>query len=84
MMRCLLLGLALICGCSKSDKEYTVFPIDEAPSGMLEIAQKELPDVTFDTARKLKNGNVELRGKNKKGKVREVEFDSTGNVVEIE
>jgi hypothetical protein len=46
--------------------------------------QKELPDVTFDTARKLSNGILEVRGKNKAGKVREVEFDRAGKIVEIE
>jgi hypothetical protein len=43
-----------------------------------------LPEVKFDHARKLSNGNYEIRGKAKNGKVREVEVNSIGEVVEIE
>ncbi len=68
------------------DKEGVAMavPFDQVPKEWLERAQKELPDVTFDSARKRKNGNLEVRGKAKNGKVREVEFDSAGKVVEIE
>lgn len=68
------------------DKEgiATAVPFDQVPKEWLAVAQQKLPDVKFDTARKRKNGNLEVRGKDKNGKVREVEFDSKGEVVEIE
>jgi hypothetical protein len=50
----------------------------------LKTAKEKLPEVTFDHARKLPNGNYEIRGKAKNGKVREVELNPAGEVVEIE
>ncbi len=53
----------------------------------MEIARKELPGITFDTAYKLKvdgKDAFEIRGKNKQGKIREVELSATGEVLEIE
>ena len=51
---------------------------------MLKAAQKELPEVTFDNAVKHSDGSYEVRGKDPKGKVRDVEFSATGEITEIE
>jgi hypothetical protein len=59
-------------------------PLDQVPQPFLKTAKETLPEVTFDHARKLPNGNYEIRGKAKNGKVREVELNSSGEVVEIE
>ena len=58
--------------------------LKEVPEPLVKKAQETLPEVKFDHARKLSNGNYEIRGKAKNGKVREVEVNSTGEVVEIE
>jgi hypothetical protein len=47
-------------------------------------AQETLPNVKFDHARKLPDGNYEIRGKEKNGKVREVEVTPSGEVIDIE
>ena len=62
-------------------------PLDKLPAGSLETARKKLPAVTFDRARKIKfNGQeaYEIIGKDKRGKTREVEVSTTGQVLEIE
>jgi hypothetical protein len=82
MLRVLLLCLLLVCGCKK--EEAVPMPFDQVPKELVDKAQKDMPDVAFDTARKLSNGNIELRGKNKQGKVREVEFNPAGEIVERE
>ena len=62
-------------------------PLDKLPPGSMEAAAKALPDVKFDQARKAKfNGQdaYDIRGKDKRGKVREVEVSITGQVFERE
>jgi hypothetical protein len=53
----------------------------------MEAARKQLPDLTFDTAYKMKvqgKDAYEIRGKDKRGKIREVELSPTGEVLAIE
>jgi hypothetical protein len=76
--------LAMALGCGANSPKNVAVPLDEVPPAMLERAKQELPDVKFDTAWRLPSGNYELRGKNKRGKIREVEFSSGGEIVEIE
>jgi hypothetical protein len=45
---------------------------------------RELPDVTFDRAVIKANGIYEINGKDKKGKVRDVEMTAAGEVTEVE
>jgi hypothetical protein len=61
-----------------------VVPLEQLPAGFLDTARKELPQVKFDTVWRLKNGNYEIRGRDAKGKVREVELDAKGAVVEVD
>src|SRR5262249_31417259 len=82
MIGALLLALAL--GCGDNTPKSVVVPLEEVPAPLLKKAQQELPNVKFDHARKLPNGNFEIRGKEKSGKVREVQLTPTGEVVEIE
>jgi hypothetical protein len=78
-----LLLLAFVIGCG-SGSQGELVPLDQVPEPMMKTAKEKLPDVTFDHARKLPNGNYEIRGKMKNGKVREVELNPAGEVVEIE
>jgi hypothetical protein len=61
-----------------------VVPLDQVPEPFVKKAKDTLPEVNFDHARRLPNGNYEIRGKMKNGKVREVEVNKSGDVVEIE
>ena len=84
---CLSLTLVLGAGCESRPTPDQIVPMDQVPANLIEIAQKELPGITFDTAYKLKvdgKDAYELRGKNKQGKIREVELSSTGEVLEVE
>jgi hypothetical protein len=83
-MRYFWMALLVTCaiGCGGSQGEMV--PLDQVPQPFLKTAKEKLPEVTFDHARKLPNGNYEIRGKAKNGKVREVELNSSGEVVEIE
>ena len=81
-----LFGVILACllvGCGERTKDKLI-SIDDVPKNILKIAKEKLPDVTFDQAVKKSNGVLEIRGKDKKGKVRDVEFSPSGEVVEIE
>jgi len=58
--------------------------ISDVPAAFMETARKELPDVAFDEAWVKKNGTLEIRGKAKNGKVREIEIRPDGSIEEIE
>jgi hypothetical protein len=83
------LGMMLIFafGCAGSPPESEeLVAIDQVPAKVMEVARKQLPGFTFDTAYKMKvdgKDAYEVRGKDKRGKVREVEVSATGEVIAI-
>ena len=72
-------------GCSSSPPESDeIVPLDHVPANIMEVARKQLPGYTFDTAYKMKidgKDAYEVRGKDKRGKVREVEVSADGEVL---
>jgi hypothetical protein len=64
--------------------QAAIVPLEQVPEPFVKKAKDTLPEVKFDHARRLPNGNYEIRGKARNGKVREVEVNPTGEVVEIE
>jgi hypothetical protein len=90
MTKDILLGMMLIfaLGCTSSPPESDpIVPIEQVPANVMEVARKQLPGYTFDTVYKMKidgKDAYEVRGKDKRGKVREVEVSATGEVLAIE
>jgi hypothetical protein len=85
MRKTLALALLLICGCQEAGENSGArvsLPIAQVPAKDLKVAQSKFPDVKFDTAWKLNNGAIEMRGKNKTGKIHEVEMSPAGEILE--
>ena len=82
------LAVALVLGsCSAEAPKSEFVPIAEIAPELVTIAQKQLPDVKFESARKIKvrgQDVFEIRGKQPNGKIREVEVAVNGEVLEIE
>jgi uncharacterized membrane protein YkoI len=78
---CALVCLVVGCGSTSSGE---LIPLDKVPESMLTTAKEKLPEVQFESALKRSDGTYEVRGKDKQGKVRDVEFSATGEVLEIE
>jgi hypothetical protein len=85
----LVAAAVLAAGCSGKggsgggeEEKATPIPFSEAPADMVKEAQRRMPDVKFDEARKKADGSYEIRGKNKGGKIREVEFHPDGKIDE--
>jgi hypothetical protein len=80
--------LFLALGCASSPPESDpIVPIDQVPANVMEVARKQLPGYTFDTAYKMKidgKDAYEVRGKDNRGKIREVEVSATGEVLAVE
>ena len=79
--------LAFACGCENEPTADQIVPLDQVPTTVMDVARKELPGYTFDTAYKMKiegKDAYEVRGKDKRGKVREVEVSATGEVLAVE
>ena len=82
-----LCGLAVWSGCGEKPETIETVSLEKLPPGALKTAEKTLPGVKFELARKIKiDGKpaYEIRGKNKEGKIREVEVDEQGKVLEVE
>jgi hypothetical protein len=81
-----LLLAALGCDRDEAEPAHSV-PIDQVPPKLMEVARKELPGLKFDRAYKIEvNGKdaYEIRGKDSRGKIREVEVSQDGKVIEVE
>jgi uncharacterized membrane protein YkoI len=77
----------VVAGCESGPKSDDIVPIEQVPANVMEVARKQLPGYTFDTVYKMKidgKDAYEVRGKDKRGKVREVEVSATGEVIAIE
>lgn len=75
--------LCAILGCGKN-KQKQALPIDQVPERVMSVAREKLPEVAFDRALKKANGDYEVLGKDKRGKVRELDITPTGEIVEVE
>ena len=73
-------------GCGQGARPAATAPlkIEDLPPAFVETARKQLPGVKFDSAFRKPDGTLEIRGREKGGKVREVEIGTDGTVVEIE
>jgi hypothetical protein len=74
-------------GCESQPPSDDLVPIEQVPPKVMEVARKQLPGFTFDTVYKMKvdgKDAYEVRGKDKRGKVREVEVSATGEVLAVE
>jgi hypothetical protein len=84
-MRAVILALVLgLVGCGGSAAGRDNIPLEQVPENVMKVAKDNLKDVTFDKAWRKKNGEYEVSGKDKKGKVREIDIAPDGTVTEIE
>ena len=83
MMLALTLSLLLVVGCESKPKGENV-DLDKVPEPVMKVAKEKLPDVKFEQAWKTPNGNYEVRGKGKNGKVRDIQVKPNGDVVEVD
>jgi len=83
-----ILAVSLAPGCGGTPpKSDPVVPIEKVPPKVMDVARKELQGFTFDTVYKMKiegKDAYEVRGKDKRGKVREVEVSADGEVIAVE
>jgi hypothetical protein len=81
------LSLAALLGCEGQPPADQIIPVEQVPANVLEVAKKQLPGLKIDTAYKMKvdgKDAFEVRFKDRRGKVREVEVSATGEVLAIE
>ena len=75
-------------GCAgRAPESDPIVPVEQVPAKVMDAARKQLPGYTFDTVYKMKvdgKDAYEVRGKDKRGKIREVEVSATGEVIAIE
>ena len=74
----------VLAGCGESKQGKTTLDIKDVPPDIMKVAKQNLPDVTFTTAWKKADGTFEVQGKNKNGKIREIDIRPDGSVEEIE
>ena len=74
---------AMFVGCGSGAKDQPI-PLDQVPAEYQKAAKAKLPDVKFDRAVKKPNGEFEILGKTKEGKVMEIDIKPSGEVSEID
>ena len=77
----LLAGHFAGCGARPAEK---LVPLETVPAKVLETAREKLPDVEFHQALKRDADRYEVRGTDKRGKVRNINLTAAGEVLEIE
>ena len=83
VVKMLALTLLFVVGCESKPKGENV-ELDKVPEPVMKVAKEKLPDVKFEQAWKTPNGNYEVRGKGKNGKVRDIQVKPDGTVVEVD
>ena len=80
----MMLALVFVIGCGEKTPKGENVELDKVPEPVMKAAKEKLPDVKFDQAWKTPNGNYEVRGKEKSGKVRDVQAKPDGTIVEVD
>ena len=81
---CAAIVLLACCGCGGGEGEKTPVKLEDVPPPAMKTAKEKLPGVNFHEAYRKKDGIYEIRGKEKSGKVREVEVKADGTFVDLE
>lgn len=86
ILTALLIGLSALTltGCGEKKQGKTPMELKDVPPEIMKVAKEKLPGVTFDSAWKEPNGSFEVRGKDKTGKVREIDIKPDGTVEEVQ
>ena len=80
-----LMVLVIVSGCgSQEPAKKEAVALDKVPENVMKIAKEKLPGVTFDRAMKKANGEYEILGKSKDGKIREIDISPSGEVTETD
>ncbi|QEL20470.1 hypothetical protein [Limnoglobus roseus] len=74
----------VVAGCGEKKAAKTAMELKDVPPDILKVAKEKLPGVAFDAAYREANGSYELRGKEKGGKVREIDVKPDGTVEEVQ
>jgi hypothetical protein len=80
---CVLVG-CIVAGCERKIERTEMVPLEQVPEAAMKAAKEKLPDVKFESAWKTKDGNYEVRGKAKNGRVRDLQVTDAGKVVEVD
>ncbi len=84
MRQLLLVSLVvLLVGCGPAVIDTPIL-VEDVPANLRQIADENLPEVKFDQAIRRSDGTYEIRGKDAKGKVRDIDLAADGKVIEIE
>ena len=74
----------ILAGCGAGEGEKTPVKLEDVPEPAMKTAREKLPGLAFHEAYRKKDGTLEIRGKDKRGKVREVEVKPDGTFVDLE
>lgn len=85
-MRSILMVLALfvMVGCGENEPGAENVPLEKVPEPAMKVAKEKLPNVKFEQAWTTPRGNYEVRGRDKNGKVRDIQVKPNGEVVEVD
>jgi len=74
----------LMAGCGDVSPSGQNVPLDKVPQEVMDVAKQKLPGITFEQAWTTPTGNYEVRGRDKNGKVRDIQLKPSGDIVEVD
>ena len=74
----------LLVGCENETPRGENVPLDKVPQAVMDVAKQKLPGITFEQAWTTPTGNYEVRGRDPKGKVRDIQLTPSGEIVEVD
>ena len=80
----IVMASGLFVGCNHEEESGQNVPLDKVPQKVMEVAKQKLPNITFEQAWTTPTGNYEVRGRDKNGKVRDIQIKPTGDIVEVD
>ncbi len=79
----LILLMVVLVGCGAKATDIPIL-VKDVPENLRKIASEKLPNVKFDQAIRRSDGTFEIRGKDSKGKVRDIDLKADGAIIESE
>jgi hypothetical protein len=77
-------AIVVLAGCGSKPAAAPSVAIEDLPPAFVQTAKQRFPRVKFDEVFRKPDGTLEIRGREKNGKIRELQLRPDGTIIELE